>query len=364
MVAMMTPDSRVRGQSPAAVDGSPTGLRVTVRGNEALPEWDSFVRSAGRAAGFLQTTAWAEVDAAATDAAAYVIEVRDAAGQLKAGSLVALRLESRRLGLGLRVTRRVITCGDGPVVPNGNAQLLSRVLDGVEALRRTRRAMIVRLGPFPTASGWAADPTLSAVYVGRGYVPRPWCTSIVDLSSSEQELFSRLKRSGRKAVRRAASAGVDVAICRTRTEFLDRVVGPYRQWKSPSEDYDAKALAMWDADRSGCYRFFIATLRDQVVATLGTYRTNGVATEIMSGRSPNVPSGVPVQDAVHWHALVTHRQLGDRLFDLAGFNPEPATQKEEGIRRFKEKWGGQTVHTLRFERIHRNPLAVGRISRR
>ena len=44
------------------------------------------------------------------------------------------------------------------------------------------------------------------------------------------------------------------------------------------------------------------------------------------------------------------RDKGCTLFDLAGVAPEPANQKEAGIRRFKEKWGGKYVEYSRFEK--------------
>ena len=65
---------------------------------------------------------------------------------------------------------------------------------------------------------------------------------------------------------------------------------------------------------------------------------------------PARDSNIPVQDLLHWHAFITHRELGDRVFDLAGFAPAPSTEKEKGIRAFKEKWQGRTVMIPRYER--------------
>jgi lipid II:glycine glycyltransferase (peptidoglycan interpeptide bridge formation enzyme) len=59
---------------------------------------------------------------------------------------------------------------------------------------------------------------------------------------------------------------------------------------------------------------------------------------------------IPAQDLLHWELMLRSRQLGCRAFDLAGISPDPATPKEVGIRRFKEKWGGEYVEYYTFER--------------
>lgn len=331
-------------------------MDVVLRGREALPEWDAFVASAGASAGFAQTRAWAQIDAFVNGAEPHVVEVRDRAGAITGGGLVTEK-PGVRGGHALRRSHRALWCGDGPVLPNGNLDVLAKFLAGVDKLRRTCRTHVVRIGPLPPASGRAADPRISSVFVSSGYSAIPWCTALVRLDGDSERLFAGLSRSARKAVRRAEQAGVAIRACQTREEFLDRFVEPYRLWTKRAEDIVGASLAMWDTDHGRHYRFFVAELEDQPLATLGTYTAQGVATEIMSARNPGGPKGVPAQDALHWSALVLHQGLGDRLFDLAGFSPAPTTPKEEGIRRFKEKWGGRVVATLRFDYVE-EPLAT------
>ena len=106
---------------------------------------------------------------------------------------------------------------------------------------------------------------------------------------------------------------------------------------------------MWGIGYKKYYQFFVA--KDQkgsVLATLGTYRFKGVATEIMSHRSKgSFDNNLPAQDLLHWEIIKYHKSLGDHWFNLAGYSPNPNTPKEEGIRNFKKKWGGQEipVHT-------------------
>ena len=79
-----------------------------------------------------------------------------------------------------------------------------------------------------------------------------------------------------------------------------------------------------------------------VLATLGSVGFAGLATEIMSARTPESYSiNASPQDLLHWESFCHHSRLGCRYFNLAGFNPDPVSDKEQGIRRYKEKWPGQ-----------------------
>jgi len=244
-----------------------------------------------------------------------------------------------------------VTCGDGPVFPDGDAEQLDATLSGIDEIASASGAVAVRLRGLPAAGGRADDEAFVAVFAAHGYQPTRWATALVDLKQDEETLSAGLHRSTRKAIRRAESAGVEVLECSTRKEFLEAFVEPYGSWTDRDEAFVRQSLAMWDSDAERRYRFFVSVLEGRPIATLGTYRANGVATEIMSGRDPAAPPAVPGQDAVHWHAIRAHRQLGDDLFDLAGFNPTAGSAKEAGIRRFKQKWGAAEVAFVMYERV-------------
>ena len=42
---------------------------------------------------------------------------------------------------------------------------------------------------------------------------------------------------------------------------------------------------------------------------------------------------------------------GKRRIDWAGYTPEPKSEKEKGINRFKEKWGGQVIRYNVYDKI-------------
>ena len=57
--------------------------------------------------------------------------------------------------------------------------------------------------------------------------------------------------------------------------------------------------------------------------------------------------------------MLFHKRAGDRYFNLAGYSPAPANEKEAGIRRFKEKWGGDERSVPTFTWTREPPLLRG-----
>jgi hypothetical protein len=291
---------------------------------------------------------WSAIDAAVNGARSHVVTVGDP-GEPEAGALVT----SIGSALSGGVTSR---CLDGPVVPVAcDTDRLQEILRGIDEVAARAGAETVRVGPLPTLSPRAGDPVAAGVFASRGYKRTEWRTRVVSLEA-DAALLDSFRKSARKAIRRAQEEEVTVVRCRTFEEYLALFVEPYAAANAIG-DAIAGSTRLWDLDAGRAYRFFAAlSSSGDVLATLGTYRFNGMATEVMSARTPagREHSG-PAQDLVHWEAFRYHRAEGDRLFDLAGYAPEPADAKEAGIRRFKEKFGGREITIDRFERAMSQP---------
>jgi hypothetical protein len=208
-------------------------------------------------------------------------------------------------------------------------------------------------GPAACANALSHE-ALGAVLGARRYEASPWATAIVDLGGDKDALANACSSAARKAVRRGRREGLAVVGCTTRDEYVTRFLGAYES-ANPGRANPFREAAVWDLDDGDHYRFYLAVdTQGDVHATLGTYRFNGMATEISSSRTPvGVDAGLPAQDLLHWEVLLAHKALGDRLFNLAGYAPEPADAKEQGIKRFKQKWGGRDVTYARFRRSPR-----------
>lgn len=338
------------------------------------PGWDAWLARQGTAAGYCQTSAWARINEATNAVQPVWFEVARNEGR-RAGILLGIGTQHSQPGLRPLIARlargtRFLVCHEGPVlVPGAEKEapaLLEDLLTQIEGFARQNDVREIRFAGPPPLASWLEQPAATDVFGQFGYRMTEWRTRLVDLTANETLLHGHVKHSVRKGIRKCVDAGVRVRRCESRDEYLQRFCAAYYE-KTPAGERNAVARrseAFWAADRDRHYRFFVAEDRDgTTLATLGTYAFNGVATEIMSLRTrAGQACNLPAQDLLHWEAFLAHKAAGDRWFDLAGYSPDPQTEKEAGIRRFKEKWGGVERLVPRFARS-REPAAV-RLARR
>lgn len=332
-------------------------------------EWNNWITEQGSKAGFGQTTTWAAVNADAIGADSIVVSIE--------------RTEHRRIGALFDVRQygdpgggpyqwlkrllggrgRLLECIDGPVIrEDATSRDFSCFLKCIDEQVRRSGAYVVNFHMPTTAisSTSATNLDIRHIFAANGYTIMPWLTALVDLSVDEDEIFARFNRSARKGIRRCEKEGIWVEKCDCEAMFLEDFCSTYYGVSGKGTAFDLankrRALATWRIG-DDAYRFFVARdMECQVLGTLGSYRFNGIATEIMSSRTAEADARhLPVQDLLHWELFRAHKALGDHTFNLAGFNPDPKTPKEIGIRRFKEKWGGSVVEvpyfTKHFETI-------------
>ena len=56
------------------------------------------------------------------------------------------------------------------------------------------------------------------------------------------------------------------------------------------------------------------------------------------------------QDLMKWKIIEWGIENKQKYFDLTGFNPNPISEKEKGILRYKKKWGGKKYNVLQYRR--------------
>lgn len=331
---------------------------------ELPPDWDGWLASQGSLAGFCQTSVWAGIHFAVNRAMSYAVSV-DRDGARVAGALVSLRPAGlKTMNVIERVRSRVagrasgsLECFEGPVLPVGDVQdVLTDVLLQVNSLAKRLGVNHIRFAGAPVLAPWAGSEDASRVFQQFGYRETRWLTSVVDLAQDEDTLRRNLKQAARKGIRKSLEAGLSVKLCETQDDFFDTFCKAYYEDADGADESSiaSRNRAFWQADSGRSYRFFVVEdASGNVHAALGTYSYNGVVTEVMSGRTAfGKSSNLPAQDLLHWEAMLYHKRNGDRHFNLAGYSPDPASEKELGIRRFKEKWGGREIAVPAFVRLH------------
>jgi lipid II:glycine glycyltransferase (peptidoglycan interpeptide bridge formation enzyme) len=200
------------------------------------------------------------------------------------------------------------------------------------------------------------------MFAQRGFLSSRWGTFLTDLTRDETSLWASIDHSGRKCVKKARTMGATVVRMNSFEDYVTRFYGPYcaveiAAGRSPNPV--SVSEAMWREDTERYYRYYIvASAEGETLATLGMYLFNSVATETASALTPLAYSQkIPAQDLLHWELMLEAKRSGCHTFDLAGVSPDPTDAKSEGIRRFKQKWGGVYSEYSRFELTRAGALA-------
>lgn len=188
-------------------------------------------------------------------------------------------------------------------------------------------------------------------------------TRHIDLVPSEIDIFAQFEHNARQGIRKAQRDGICVMECLDEPEYRLRFA--HEWYGSKQKPMPRSDIYHWRLGRQHGYRFFIALgPHDRVrpwglevgggsivQATLGVIVHEGVATEIMSCRTQHAHA--TAQDLLHWEVMKACKAAGAYAFDLAGHEQFPQSEKQIGIRRFKQKFGGREVPTWRVERPER-----------
>lgn len=346
----------VAGPDPDAMPD----LKITTT-DSPPPGWDDMIASAGGEGNFHQTTAKAEGSRVHDKSRSWYLTVSDASGAPVALALVLrMHLLNQRTGR-KRFPLPYLRCRGGPVWLDREcaADSLKLILKRTAALARRCGAMYVDFQGLAPTSAHLEDPATAGVFRAAGYQASKWATLLVDLDRDDDGLWQGLNRAARKCVNKCRRGGVEIISPPDYEAFQRDFWEPYSASEAAAgrETY-AYPAGLWRATEERI-SFHVARTEDgRPLAYLGLLRWGGLATEISSGSDPlSFELKLPAQDFLHWELMRLARDSGCHTFDLAGINPDPQTPKEQGIRRFKEKWGGRYVEysTWRREMI---PLAV------
>ncbi|HQS83359.1 MAG: hypothetical protein B7Y25_00250 [Alphaproteobacteria bacterium 16-39-46] len=237
---------------------------------------------------------------------------------------------------------RLLTSFNGPVI-NKHITLhaFQNFLEKIYHFTHNNKIDYINLKSLFPLRQWA--PWIEEELIKSGFARQEWKTLIVDLTSTQEALLKSFEHSARKGIKKAQSHGVQVERCDTFEEYFSKFLIPY--FKSTNRALKEKEFYRkgWDLDSENVYNYWISkSFEGELLGFLGTFRYDGLATEIMSALTPLAfEKKIPVQDLLHWEIMNYHKDLGDTYFDLAGFNPNPISEKEKNIKRFKEKWGGE-----------------------
>ena len=178
-----------------------------------------------------------------------------------------------------------------------------------------------------------------------------WGTYMIDLEKSKEEILQNIdKKSGRKNIERSKNRGVHVEEITSKSliEFhnlINSMRENSNQEKTPFEILKRR----WDLFKPLGFSGFLARKDDGPIGGLLFSHINGHILEAGVARSPlDTSEKLYSQDLIKWKIIEWGIDNKMKFFNLNGFNPSPSSQKERGIQRYKEKWGGDAYYYYRI----------------
>ena len=340
-----------------------TGLRLSIDSEVDAVEWNDFV--ARHSAGTLfQTTHWEAFLKQYLDVPTYFATARSETGELVGSMLFwnepfgyrQFLFERPVVSLFGSAFQRFLPAMQwlyGPLVhsqdPLESVEITRSILKEINDFSVAAGAVGIAGSPAPIHDPGAPD--LGKLFEAEGFAAREWATYLVTL---DDQLWESFDKSVRKAVRRTEKAGVVVERIANLTQLRDYYEQAVPSWRSRGarifsfENY----FVMWEVLRPvGAVEFFVARRDGEQLGGLGVWAFNGILTEFGVVRSQqSIDEKLYVGDLIKWGIMKWGVAQGFRLYDLAGVSPTPGAGKEEGILRFKKKWGGMPVGYSMFEK--------------
>ena len=326
------------------------------------PVWWNDLLQRVPAGTIFQTTHWAAYWASYLGAAPQFLVVRE--GDRVVAQLLVLEMlkghESLRGSIAaplvplLRPLLKVLTWREGPVIydESRREEALRMCLREVQRLAKARGVTRLEEAYLPLAQ--PCNGMEQQVFSEFGYAMERRATVRVNVHQPLEQLWDHLEKDvARTPVRKAQRQQVVVRQLRGR-EGLDVFYGLVVAWRRehgfPPYAFD-RYVKMASAFERHC-AFFLAEHQGEALAGAGLWHFNGQAhlfppVQSRSARQRSIYAG----DYLSWEMIRWCQMQGLLIYDLSGISPAPTSEAEAGIRRFKEKWGGEVIEYPVFTQL-------------
>lgn len=249
----------------------------------------------------------------------------------------------------------------GPVVIQDRTDIIEIILNDIEKVAKNNYILLISIQP-PTDDPDCMHSLNAHKYEPSCYYIVPPSTVVIDLSQSEDEILSKMKRTTRQNIRAAQSRGVIIkeggeadlaAFCR-----LKQMTESRSDFVCYDQDYYQEAWHQF-ATR-GCMKLWLAYFGDELLAGLMAIYFGQWVVYAWAGSSRTYLEKRP-NDLLFWSAMLWGRENGYHYCDLGGISPivadamiqnhEPPDCKEKGIARYKLGFGPMVTFPSSFDDI-------------
>lgn len=230
-------------------------------------------------------------------------------------------------------------------ISNIKSEILKSLLEKIKELAKQERAIFLRLSPF-----WERNEENIGIFKKNGFLQAPILlhpdlTWELNLLSSEEELFSRMRKTTRYLIRQARN-NKEIEIIQSRDikdiEVFNKIYQETvnRQIFVPySLDYLKKEFLCFEPD-------------NQIVVFLGKYKQEIVSSAIVlfcskgafyhHGATLLKYPKIPVSYLLQWEAIKEAKRRGCKSYNFWGIAPEDSPNHPwQGFTLFKKGFGGE-----------------------
>lgn len=243
---------------------------------------------------------------------------------------------------------KVLTWAQGPIIYDREnyVDILKSILGKIEEFAKKNQIFMIKNSYLPIIPT-NKDPMLD-IFKSRGYTTKLWATFAIDLTRDLDEIWANIKKEARKNVKRTIKYGVIVKRTKNLEDAYEycKIMMEHKQRMGVKRNMD-KCLD-WIKKQlkylNDNFNLFIAYYKNIPISGLITWDFNGIINEVGVAHSNfALKNKIYAQDLIKWEIIKWGHETGKRIYDLTGVNPNPQTDKEKGIYRFKSKWGGELV---------------------
>lgn len=243
---------------------------------------------------------------------------------------------------------RYLEVPGGPLLDWSDEGEVRRVFDRIRAIGRSENCVFVRVR-VQEYKGSSAEKQLERL--GLRLSPmhlHAEHTVMIDLSPSEDQLLTNMRRQTRYEVRRAGKLGIEVEY--GRTEELFREFHEVQVQTAERQHFVPPDLATLLAEREAFgdnARLYVARSAEGQAIAYGLVLIEGREAEYFEAASTELNHKLPGSYALLWQAMRDLKALGIQRFNLWGIAPPGAVHhRYAGVTTFKTGFGGQNIEFI------------------
>jgi len=182
-------------------------------------------------------------------------------------------------------------------------------------------------------------------------------TIIVDLTSSNEELFKRIHKNARWGIRKAQKENLEILYNEDFEEF-------YKIYLDAMKSKNLTPFFLEEIQKEMIV-FLNCKYKDKIIAGLviGINEDSNLPEIMYNASLPEFQKFQP-NDLLYWMAILWAKYHGYKKIDLGGYSTNPYDDLM-GINKFKEKWSGQIeekeidypfLHAIQRKLLRKSPL--------